>query len=175
VDAAYFRDLFGYNDWANAVIIENAVQISDEDYFAEMPGLSFGNLHNTLAHILLAEIAWQMRWEHEPPYDDVPNARATVSITQAQLRTLPELTERWADVERQRQAYLERLTDEMVNAKRPYQLSDGSHHSLPLGYQLAHLVNHGTQFRGEAAVRLTQLEFTPGEIDMSIYFQQHAK
>lgn len=175
MDAAYFRNLFGYNDWANAVIIERAAQAGEADYFAATPGLSFGNLHNTLAHILLSEIAWQVRWEGRPPYIDLPNARGTLLITQSQLRTLDELRRRWSPLEEQRSAMLARLTDATVNAPRSYVLGDGAQYSQPLGHQLAHLVNHGTQFRGEAAVRLTQLEFTPGEIDMSIYFQQHAK
>ncbi len=156
------------------IILDRAAQAGDADYHASQPGLSFESLHNTLAHVLLSEIAWQVRWDSEPPYRDLPNARGTLEITRAQLKTLPELRERWSQLEQVRKTMLDRLTDEKVNAPRAYVLSDGTRHSQPLGHQFAHLVNHGTQFRAEAAVRLTQLGLSPGEIDLSIYFRGHA-
>ena len=40
---------------------------------------------------------------------------------------------------------------------------------------MAHLVNHGTQFRAEAAVRLTQLDASPGDIDLIVWLRQHSR
>ena len=37
---------------------------------------------------------------------------------------------------------------------------------------LAHLVNHGTQHRSEAALLLTQAGRSPGELDLIVYLEE---
>jgi uncharacterized damage-inducible protein DinB len=38
---------------------------------------------------------------------------------------------------------------------------------------LVHVVNHGTQFRSEAAVALTEYGHSPGDLDLIFYLRQH--
>jgi uncharacterized damage-inducible protein DinB len=44
----------------------------------------------------------------------------------------------------------------------------------PLSQLMVHVFNHGTQFRAEAAVRLTQLGLSPGDLDLIVYIRNQA-
>ena len=48
----------------------------------------------------------------------------------------------------------------------------GEPNAQPLEQLMAHLVNHGTQFPAEAAVRLTQLALSPGDLDLIVYLRE---
>ena len=67
------------------------------------------------------------------------------------------------------------LADETVAMTISYISVSGSRNEQPLSHLIAHLVNHGTQFRAEAAVRLTQLRASPGDLDLINYLRFHAQ
>jgi uncharacterized damage-inducible protein DinB len=78
----------------------------------------------------------------------------------------------WREQWIKQQAFLTGLTDEAVNAPLSYHDQFGTAHTQLLSQLMAHMVNHGTQFRAEAAVRLTQLGVSPGDLDLIIYIRQ---
>ena len=65
--AELFRTLFDYNHWANEKVLGEASQVETAQYYAGVPGLSFGSLHATLVHILVAELVWLPRWQSSLP------------------------------------------------------------------------------------------------------------
>jgi uncharacterized damage-inducible protein DinB len=156
VDAEYFRLLFDYNRWANSRILDRAVEVSETDYFASFPGLSFGNLHGTLVHLVGAEMNWWRRWTGNsgPP------------LTANELPTLQSLLELRSEAEARQTAYFAALTEDMVNRDNTYSMPNGNTLTHKLGHQLGHWVNHAQQYRAEAAVRLTSLDLSPGGIDL---------
>jgi uncharacterized damage-inducible protein DinB len=62
--------------------------------------------------------------------------------------------------------FLAGLTDEWLAS-----LGDG----VPMWQMLAHLANHGTQHRSEAAVILTEAGRSPGDLDMIFFAEELAQ
>jgi uncharacterized damage-inducible protein DinB len=163
--------LFAYNRWANDRVLERATALPDRDYFASVPGLSFDTLHATLTHIFVAEAVWLGRWELRPLTGHLADARHMDRIVEAEVSTAEILLNRWRAVEADQHEFLARLTDEDVARRVSYQSVDGKHYTHRLGEQMAHVVNHGTQFRAEAAVALTAFGFSPGDLDLIRYLR----
>lgn len=164
MDASYFRMLFDYNRWANARILDRAVTVHEADYFAPRPGLSFGSLHATLVHLLGGEIRWLARWRGEPPRP---------RLSEADAPTFATLRERWRQVEADQRQFVDRVTDSDVTRPLVYGIGERQF-THPLAYLMGHVVNHGTQFRSEAAVALTQVGLSPGDLDVSVFIRDYA-
>ena len=67
------------------------------------------------------------------------------------------------------------LMDETVSTTVAYDDQYGNPNEQPLSQLIAHLVNDGTQSRAQAAVRLTQLGLSPGDLYLIIFLRQHAQ
>ena len=110
--------------------------------------VSFGSLQGTLVHILSTEWLWRQRCEmgQSPSFhlkkDDFPD--------------LKSLGERWLEEERAMLAYVASLKDNSLDRKVRYTNTKGVDYITPLWQIFVHLVNHGTQFRSEAAVILSE-------------------
>jgi uncharacterized damage-inducible protein DinB len=172
MSAEFFRTLLQYNLWANRLVLDKAVLAAPEDYFAPAPGLSFGSLHATLVHTLVAEVVWLARWQGGLPPERLKDARVADRIAAEDVKTFDELTHLWREEDAKQMRFLEALTDEQVAGKVAYHTQYGEPYEQPLHELIAHLVNHGTQFRAEAAVRLSQLGLSPGDLDLIIYLRQ---
>jgi uncharacterized damage-inducible protein DinB len=172
VDAAYFRKLFAYNRWANDRVLEQAMALPVENYTAKVAGLSFETLHATLTHVFVADAVWLGRWKARPLTGDLADARRMDRVVETEVPTLRILLERWRAMESDRQEYLASLSDEDVRRPIAYQSQNGTTYLHPLGEQMAHVINHGTQFRAEAAVALTAFGSSPGDMDLIAYLRQ---
>ena len=151
--------LFKYNQWANAKILNAAAKVSQEQYLA--PGsFPHGGLRGTLVHALFAEWIWRNRWEGISP---------THRLKPEDFPTFESLFARWLAEEKQLMDFAEGLTDDNLNNRFSYTNISGKPFTKILWQAMAHLVNHGTQHRTEAAAILTDFGHSPGDIDL-IYF-----
>ena len=66
-------------------------------------------------------------------------------------------------------AFVDILTDERLSGHFDYTSTEGTPYKRILWHAIAHLVNHRTQHRSEAAVTLTNFGHSPEEVDL-IYF-----
>jgi uncharacterized damage-inducible protein DinB len=161
VDADYFRLLFDYNRWANGRVLERCADLPP-GALSRPAALSMGSIRGVLAHQLGTEVLWLARCRGQSP--------ATI-LMEHDFPDLPSLVSRWRRQDADQAAFLSTLTDDDVNGKVSYRTMRGEPFSQALGHMLAHVVNHGTQCRSEAAVALTSLGRSPGDIDFILYLR----
>lgn len=155
--------LFNYNYWANAKIMELAGTL-DEAQFVEPARVSFNSLRGTLIHILGTEWMWRMRCQE--------GVSPAAMITEINFPTLNAIRLGWQTEEQAMRNYLVQLEDIDLYHKISYTTTRGTHFETPLWQILVHVVNHGTQFRGEAAVVLSEKGLSPGDLDFIRYLRE---
>ena len=133
--------LYEYNAWANAQVLEAAAQVTPAQFTAPA-AVSFKSLRGTLVHVLSAERTWRLRCA-----DGIsPRER----IQQEEFSDVAALQDRWRFEESTMHAFLEGLTDTDALRTVDYTTTQGAAHQDVLWHLILHVVNHGTQFRGEA-------------------------
>ena len=152
--------LYKYNQWANARILSAAENLSQDQFLADAT-FPHGGVRSTLVHILFAEWIWRSRWQGESP-----NFR----IRPAEFPTFASLRARWMQEETSLMGFVNELTDEKLNTPFQYKTTKGEPHEQILWKAMAHVVNHGTQHRAEAAALLTDYGCSPGDVDMIGFF-----
>lgn len=155
--------LFDYNYWASARIWKALLQVTPEQFTAKNTS-SYGSLRGTLVHTLLAEVIWRRRIQGEPqpvgfPLEaDFPTPQSLVAFCQAD--------------EQVQRAFLSGLSEEFLQSTLEYKNTKGVPFQNVVWNILAHVVNHGTQHRAEAAAMLTDFGHSPGDVDMILYFRE---
>jgi uncharacterized damage-inducible protein DinB len=156
--------LTAYNRWANARILGAAASLTEEQFLTP-DRYPHGGLRGTLVHALFAEMVWRLRWQSmAPDYryrlkpEDFPN--------------IGSLRARWTEEENSLMTFVAALTDEQLNTAIDYTSTEGGQHRRLIWEGIAHMVNHGTQHRTEAAAMLTALSHSPGDIDLIVFLNE---
>lgn len=157
------RLLYQYNSWANARILNAAANITHEQFLAPA-SFPHGGLRGTLTHALFAEWIWRNRWKGASP---------TERLKPEDFPTFESLRTRWQAEEKNLTEFVESLNDEQLNTPLNYKTTDGQPMQEVLWKMMAHVVNHGTQHRSEAAALLTDLGHSPGDIDLIIFLREN--
>jgi len=161
--AEYFVMLYDYNAWANERILDAAEGLSTVQ-LGEATPYSAGGLRGTLVHTLSAEWLWRSRWQGVSP---------TAMFRDEDFPTLEAIRTRWRIEDQQLRAYVAGLTDADVMAVVSYTTMRGEPDGGPLWHLLAHVANHSTQHRSEAAAILTTLGRSPGPLDLIIFLDDY--
>lgn len=148
--------LYQYNQWAAEKIFSAAKNITQAEYLAPA-SFPHGGLQGTLVHALFAEWIWRKRWEGISPRE---------RLKAEDFPTFESLHTRWLEEEQALMSFVDSLTDEKLEATFSYRNTQGQPFERILWQAMAHVVNHGTQHRTEAAAILTDLGHSPGDIDM---------
>lgn len=147
---ADIRFLFGFDRWATGRVLASADGV-DEPTWSTPNAIGDRGLGGILVHQLGAH----QRWRHGlSGSDESPRPELEPLPTPADLAAAWE-TE-WTALD----AWLDSMDDAAVNT-----FGDG----IPYWQMLAHVVNHGTQHRAEAAALLTSAGRSPGDLDMIFY------
>ena len=153
------RELYDYNTWANARILDTAAALTPVELLAP-GGASFDSVRDTLVHTMGAQWLYLERWQGRSPRA-LPEAAA--------FGDLAAIRARWGEIEHDTQSFLAGLDDSRLAADLAYVNAKGETWTSPLWQQMVHQVNHATQHRSEAAVLLTQMGHSPGWLDL-LYF-----
>ena len=154
--------LYKYNAWSNAKILDAASRVTHEQLLAPVP-FPHGSLRGTLVHAMFAEWVWRNRWDGTSP---------TFKLEPDQFPTFASLRARLADEEPKLMKFAADVTDERLYTRFKYTSTEGVPHERVLWEAMAHLINHSTQHKTEAAAILTGFNHSPGDIDLILYFNE---
>ncbi len=162
MDPDYFVTLYGYNYWANARLL-NAAAALTERQFTEVPAYNPASVCTTLVHVMGTEWMWYQRCHGVSPL----SAPAAVDYPDA-----PTLRAAWQEEELRMRDFVAELEADDLTKVISYRTTRGQEFSQPLWHILAHVVNHGTQHRSEAALILTDFGQSPGDLDLILYLRE---
>ncbi len=156
--------LYQYNSWANKVILNAASNVTKEEFTATAFH-PHHDLRHSLTHTLFAEWLWRNRW-----MGNSPNS----AFLSEDFPTFEALQFRWTEEDKELHVFIASLTDEKLNSTFQYKSIKGEAYENILWQAMAHVVNHGTQHRSEAAAILTELNHSPGDIDLIVFLRNHS-
>lgn len=161
----YFRSIYDYHYWGRDKILHEVERVADADFVKAM-SKGYGSLRATLVHMIGAEWIWLTRLAGTSP---------SAFPSEEELPTLAAIRARWGEEEKKLRAYFAGLTDAELRRVVSYKNMRGEAFARPVWQVLAQVANHGTQHRAEAAAMLTDLGFSPGNLDMTLFFDELAK
>lgn len=156
--------LLDYNSWANDRVLGAVARASVDELHAAAP-VSGQTIYDTLVHTMAAERIWRLRCQGEAP---------TSLADPADFPVLADLLAAWAAEEHAIRTYVQSLTDADLAGVVQYRNTKGAVFEQTLWQILSHVVNHGTQHRGEVAYLLTELGYSPGDVDLIMYLRQQS-
>jgi uncharacterized damage-inducible protein DinB len=162
MNQADFALLFRYNQWAWDRVLDRVARLTPEQYTALAP-VPHGSLHGTLVHALAADVNWRNRIEGNSP---------TKLLNEADLPDFQTLLPRWENESKRLVDLVGRQSDAQLQGTLNYKTTKGAPMSEVLWHVLAHVVNHGTQHRSEAAMLLTTFNESPGDIDLIVFLRE---
>lgn len=168
--------MFEYNYWANRCILTQTANVTGEQYVAKTNfGIGWSSLRGTLVHLLDSEWQWRITCQGHYAALLTDAEYDATEIHEEHIPTFAALTEQWTAEESAMRAYLDTLDDEKLNGILRYVISGNIVRERVLWHCLYHVVNHGMQHRSEAAALLTSYGHSPGDLDFTMFLNEHFK
>jgi uncharacterized damage-inducible protein DinB len=142
-----------YSTWASRLLLEAALQLDPEKLRREM-SVSHKNVHDTLAHIYMADRIWLHRILGAQP----------ASTEEALESAWPGVQDRWRE-------WSDGLTDADLLRTVSYKSLKGEPFESPVWQIVLHVVNHGTLHRGQVMAMLRQLDVAPPPTDLIFFYR----
>ena len=155
------RTLYDYNQWANQKLLDTLAGLSDEELMRPR-GVSHSSLGMDLLHLVAAQVGWLSIWQGGAPRIPLPSAQSG--------RFLDSLVDWYARSHEAIHEFIASLREQDLGRPRIDNPHGGNpsvkqNRSMLLWDMMMHVVNHGTQHRSEAAMALTALGRSPGDLD----------
>jgi uncharacterized damage-inducible protein DinB len=161
------RHLFDYTEWANALTLNAAAELSDENLRRDFK-ISHCSIFATLLHMAAAEWIWLERWQGRSP----AGKEAWSLWTTDSCADLQVLNQRWREVIERRAQLISELEEPVLAAELSFKLLSGDPNTLRLVDQMQHVVNHATLHRGQVVGMIRQLDIAPPSTDLLFYLRR---
>ena len=165
--AAEVRDLFAYNEWANARVLSAAEKLPAEELLRDVQ-ISHKSILGTLLHVAGADWIWLERWHGRSPARD----EAWSQWTEDSCADLATLQDRWNNLIDRRTKYVADLDDSRLLSELNFKLLSGDASSMLLVHQMQHVVNHATLHRGQVVGMIRQLGIDPPSTDLIFFIRR---
>ncbi|MGO4880464.1 MAG: DinB family protein [Bryobacteraceae bacterium] len=150
--------LYEYDRWANNRVLQAAAALSTEQFTRDLGG-AFRSVRDTLVHIVCGEWMWLAYWS-APPLSSTSvtdlRARRDALFNPDGFPTVAEVQLKWAEVEKKQVEFVNRVTNESLEAMLPFRTTQ-----VRLAHLMQHLANHSTYHRGQVALMMRQLGSAP--------------
>jgi uncharacterized damage-inducible protein DinB len=156
----YINQVYDYNYWANKRYFSVAEGLSDEQLH-KMQGHSWGDVHAMFVHMMSSEWVWLQRWNGTSPKGH---------FKKEDFPTLASAKERASRVEAEMRAFIDKQTEESLQAVITYSNFSGETFRVPLWQMLMHVANHETHHRGELAAMYALMNVPHPEEEVIQYF-----
>ena len=152
--------LYEYGDWANKRLFQVIARLTPDEFTRAVAG-SYGSIRTTMVHVMSAEWGWlercggTARGPRLNP-DDYPTVESVVT--------------QWANVERYVREFFDGLADADLDRQVEYTIGASERSVMPLGELMHHGAIHAVHHRGQVALLLRQLGYTPGNFDILFFY-----
>ena len=147
--------LFGFSYWMKDRVLECAAKLTTAEFQAPS-GVTTRDLRGTLVHTLDVESSWRARLRRQPEPKE---------LTAADYPRVRDLIEHWRRDEAEMRTWLATLDDERLAAIHDLEPGSPPKERFPLWYYVMHIHTHTQQQLSDAAVLLTRMRQSPGNID----------
>ena len=151
------RMMVAYDGWATDRLLQQTGDLQEAEPAADAAdAANYGSIGGALRHVLESTQTWLERFTGSPP--PLPEGSGFKSLGHAASSIHDGLT-----------AFAAALSDADLFEEVHFHDSRGIPHHDYLGVLLGHLLNHATYHRGEAALLLTRIGRSPGDLDLVEY------
>lgn len=138
-------------------MLENLEQLSAEDFVRELPGIGWGSIRNSLAHIPSSEHFWISRILQRD--ENASFGRYEDFAAVADVRA------KWEEVAAETKRFLRGLTPEQTVEVKTFKFHDGTM-DLRIDYVVHHILTHEFHHKGQLMMALRTLGYEPQETDL---------
>lgn len=153
--------LYRHSQFANARLLDQAERLTGAQLDAERPG-AFGSIRVTLIHMMQAQYSWLRRFQMLDPVEPWPESA---------FPSIAALRGRWEPLDTETLAVVTSFSDQELLERIRMRAWSGWEIEAPRWQALIHQALHQHQHRGEIAMVLTTLGYSPGEIDGFDWFE----